>query len=87
MNVLVAEAQAGSARTVARGATVLAVPGAGGSVAGAGGSAGSPGSEGLIGGAATDPGQGGLLLLAVSARTAADLAQAAAVGPLSFLIR
>jgi Flp pilus assembly protein CpaB len=84
VDVLVAQADAvtASARTVARGATVLAVPGHLADGADGAGPAG-----GLLGTGGADPTQGGLLLLAVPASTAADLAQAAVVGPLSFLIR
>lgn len=89
IDVLVALTDATSARTVARGATVLAMPGTGGADGGADGRAvGGPArGESLLGGGGTDPGQGGLLLLAVPGSTAADLAQAEAIGPLSFLIR
>ncbi|GAA4360090.1 Flp pilus assembly protein CpaB [Angustibacter luteus] len=81
VDVLVAAPDQPAARTVARGATVLAVPGAASSGASTGGST-------LLGGsAATDPGQGGLVLLAVPASTGNDLAQAAVVGQLSFLVR
>jgi Flp pilus assembly protein CpaB len=87
VDVLVTVADAASARTVARGATVLAVPsGSGAGGESSGGSGGGSGG-GLLGGGPTDPAQGGLLLLAVPASTATELAQAAATGPLSFLIR
>lgn len=75
VDVLAAVEGGASARTVARGATVLAAPPAGSSSGG-----------GLLGGA-DDAGSGGLVVLAVSATTAADLAQAAAQGVLSVVIR
>jgi pilus assembly protein CpaB len=77
VDVLVAVEDAASARTVARGATVLARPSAsgGGGLLDAGAAAGA------------DTGAGGLVLLAVGASTAADLAQAASLGPLSVVVR
>jgi Flp pilus assembly protein CpaB len=84
VDVLVAVEGAARARTVARGATVLAGPGAG--AEGSGGLLGlSSGGAGAGGGG--DAASGGLVLLAVPATTAADLAQAAASGPLSVLLR
>ncbi|KQX62840.1 Flp pilus assembly protein CpaB [Angustibacter sp. Root456] len=72
VDVLVAIEGARSARTVARGATVLARPDA----AGAGH---------LL--ATDDASSGGLVLLAVDDSTAAALAQSAAAGPLSVVLR
>ncbi len=71
VDVLVAVEGARTARTVARGATVLAV--------------GPTASDSLLSGAGD--GEGGLVLLAVSDSTAADLAQSAAAGPLSVVLR
>jgi pilus assembly protein CpaB len=61
------------ARTVVRGATVLARPG------------GGQGDGGLL--PEADPSSGGLLLLAVPEHAAAALAEAAALGPLSVVLR
>lgn len=72
VDVLVAVEGARTARTVARGATVLARP-----QAAAGGH--------LL--AADDASTGGLVLLAVDDSTAAALAQSAAAGPLSVVLR
>ncbi len=74
VDVLVSGEEATAARTVARGATVLAVPAAADGTAG-----------GLLGG--PDGGSGGLVLLAVDASTAADLAEAAAHGAVSVVLR
>ncbi|HEX3005028.1 MAG TPA: Flp pilus assembly protein CpaB [Angustibacter sp.] len=72
VDVLVAVEGARTARTVARGATVLARPddGAAGPLLAAG-----------------DTSSGGLVLLAVDGSTAAALAQSAAAGPLSVVLR
>lgn len=70
-----------TARTVARGATVLAVPAA------AAQSRGLLTGTGDASGAAADSVGGGLVLLAVDASTAAELAQAAARGVLSVVLR
>lgn len=74
VDVLVSADKGQRAQTVARAATVLAGP--------------RPDAEGggLLPGS-TDQGPGGLVLLAVSSDTAARLAQAAAQGPLSVLVR
>lgn len=72
VDVLVAVEGAASARTVARGATVLARPSSGADL----------GPLGSTGDAA-----GGLVLLAVSDTVAAALAQSAAAGPLSIVVR
>ncbi len=72
-----------AARTVARGATVLAGPAAAGSSGGLLSGAGD--ASGAIDAAGS--GGGGLVLLAVDAGTAVDLAQAAARGVLSVVLR
>ncbi|MGN6302595.1 MAG: Flp pilus assembly protein CpaB [Angustibacter sp.] len=72
VDVLVAVEGGRTARTVARGATVLARPDVGG-------------GDHLL--AADDATSGGLVLLAVDDSTAAALAQSAAAGPLSVVLR
>ncbi|MGN6611150.1 MAG: Flp pilus assembly protein CpaB [Angustibacter sp.] len=72
VDVLVAVEGARTARTVARGATVLARPD-------------SAGAHQLL--APDDAASGGLVLLAVDDSTAAALAQSAATGPLSVVLR
>jgi Flp pilus assembly protein CpaB len=72
VDVLVAVEGAGTARTVATGAVVLARPAAGG-------------GGGLLGGS-TDDGAGGLVVLGVAREDANALAGAAAQGPLSLTL-
>ena len=73
VDVLVAVEGAHTARTVARGATVLARP--------------DRTDDGLLASGADNATGGGLVLLAVSDSVAASLAQSAAAGPLSVVIR
>jgi Flp pilus assembly protein CpaB len=75
VDVLVAVEGAGTARTVATGAVVLARPAAGG----------AGGAGGLLGGS-TDDGGGGLVVLGVAREDANALAGAAAQGPLSLTL-
>lgn len=74
VDVLLAVEGARTARTVARGATVLARPAP---------ASGGPGLPDL----GADIASGGLVLLAVEASVAAALAQAASEGPLSVVLR
>jgi pilus assembly protein CpaB len=92
VDVLVAVEGAGAARTVTRGATVLAGPitWGGASPSGGGPSGDGPSGDGPSGGGSVldEPAVGGgLVLLAVPQTGAAALVQAGSAGPLSVILR